>query len=584
MRVVLFLLGTVVAWALIWLPLIPNATGRVSVDFSLWLPDLLAGFYWHLREGWLAVPWFSPAQCGGLPFQADPQIGALSVPQFLAFVVPPLRAVQLTSLLFTAAGFAGAYALAGRFRLSAPARLLVASLFALNAFFGVRMAVGHLTYAPFMLLPALACCLFPQPARPVSNAGTAGAVGAGALVVAVMLEAGMVHILPPVFLSLAILLAMHGLRFAPSARPLKVLGAATALGLAIAAGKLAASLAFLAHFPREDYPLPGIANPITLIGVATQSLFGQPDHASTHAIVHSRLVQERHEFEYGVSLVPALLMLAALPTLRGPRPVPRATLLLLAGLIGLCALPLALNWYWAPWNALLKALPFFGSSSNLVRWFAAWILPAVLGGGLALDRMAARRPRLAVPLALAGIAGMVGTQALADHRYYGPTKLGFYDARPIDAAWHRAAARGEPPPVIGLAIWRDAKNELSMAPERQNALTQGASQFFCYAPLFGYRLERFPFGRLHPGSALDEAGGDLNFKNPACYVFPAANGCMPGDPFRIDQHAALEAFLDYRAFPFAKPWWARLADACGMAAALAALGLVAAGGRAALRR
>ena len=151
------MLALLYALVLIWFPFLPNEAGRVSVDFSLWLPDMLAGYFWYLKNGLFAVPWFSPAECAGIPFHADPQVAWFSVPQFLTFVMPPLAAAKTTFLLFAAAGFWGAWHLARRvFALSPPASLFAAALFMLNGFFSVRMVVGHLTYAPFMLLPAFA--------------------------------------------------------------------------------------------------------------------------------------------------------------------------------------------------------------------------------------------------------------------------------------------------------------------------------------------------------------------------------------------------------------------------------------------
>ena len=42
------MLALLYALVLIWFPFLPNEAGRVSVDFSLWLPDMLAGYFWYL--------------------------------------------------------------------------------------------------------------------------------------------------------------------------------------------------------------------------------------------------------------------------------------------------------------------------------------------------------------------------------------------------------------------------------------------------------------------------------------------------------------------------------------------------------
>ncbi|HTZ71995.1 MAG TPA: hypothetical protein VMB71_15160, partial [Acetobacteraceae bacterium] len=85
-----------------------------------------------------------------------------------------------------------------------------------------------------------------------------------------------------------------------------------------------------------------------------------------------------------------------------------------------------------------------------------------------------------------------------------------------------------------------------------------------YAPLFGYHLERFPFKTIHPGSAFMAFDDRLNFKNPACYVFPGANQCSPGDQFTQSLADALRTFLAYGPLPFNKPLYARAADWIGL--------------------
>jgi hypothetical protein len=58
-------------------------------------------------------------------------------------------------------------------------------------------------------------------------------------------------------------------------------------------------------------------------------------------------------------------------------------------------------------------------------------------------------------------------------------------------------------------------------------------------------------------------------------VFPGANQCRPGDQFSEDQLAQARAFVNYQPYPFAKPWYASLADwlnLCALAAVPAMLG------------
>jgi hypothetical protein len=104
-------------------------------------------------------------------------------------------------------------------------------------------------------------------------------------------------------------------------------------------------------------------------------------------------------------------------------------------------------------------------------------------------------------------------------------------------------------------------DKMSLA--RQDGMAAGQSQLFCYDPLFGYHLEHFPQGALHPGGVFEQSGAGLNLKNPACYVFPGANQCRPGDAFAATEIDQAARFVSYRPFLWRKPVWARVADWAG---------------------
>jgi hypothetical protein len=105
--------------------------------------------------------------------------------------------------------------------------------------------------------------------------------------------------------------------------------------------------------------------------------------------------------------------------------------------------------------------------------------------------------------------------------------------------------------------------------DRNDDMARGPSQLLCYQPMFGYGLERLRHGELRPGPALAELpDGTLNLKNPACYLYPEANGCAPGEHFRHEQREAAAHFLRYQPFAFQRPAWQGVADAATLAALL----------------
>jgi hypothetical protein len=91
--------------------------------------------------------------------------------------------------------------------------------------------------------------------------------------------------------------------------------------------------------------------------------------------------------------------------------------------------------------------------------------------------------------------------------------------------------------------------------------------------MFGYMLENFPQGAVRPGPVLSPHAGGLNLHTPACFVFPAANGCVPGSPFWRWQQAEAAAFRAYQPFPFVLPWWQQGANGLTLVTLAGVLGV-----------
>jgi len=523
--------------------LFPNEQGRLGHDYAYFLPHLLAGRFFERTNGPFALSWFTPAFCGGLPEFANPQSAFYSLPQALSFGLDPLTSVHVSFLVFAWVGYAGAYLLARNgFALTRPAALLTAVLFMFNGFYAYRMVIGHLPFHAFMLTPLVAFFLVRSPSAVPVDVAIAGTL------VAYMVYAGMVNGLAPVIATLVVVALWHALR--RSARLSHLVGrgvAIAAVAAVVSAAKLAAGAAFLSSFPRADYPLPGTRTLLGAVRLLFGSVFFGPQHeAATTLLVNQQWTLERHEFEYGVTFVPLLVVLARLVVAarRPPRRAPQRTELALSLVIAaVLALPVFLNWYTPGWNRLLKTLPVLRSSSSMVRWFALYILPVALAAGVALDGLGLSLRARGVAAAL-GIAACLAVKLRADDV--------FYRAQPYDpTSVLEASARPGPPPPIE---WIDDDGT------GNDGLVAGISFATCYEPTFGYRLEHFPRKQLRAGPTLADVGGVLNVKNPACYAFPAENACAPGDHFTLAEADEARAFTRYERFPFAMSGMQRAAN------------------------
>jgi hypothetical protein len=544
------------------LSVVAASGGVVGHDYSLHFPNLLTGYYWFRRNGLFAIPWFSPSQCAGFPFFPDPNVLYFSVPQFLVFLVSPMTSVQITSGLFALIALFGTYWLMRRaFLASRSAACLCAGLFLFNGFYISRILVGHLTFHPFALAPILLVAILPAGARSYGSPGfVALRICIAAACLAYMLQSGMVHGIPPVLIAAVVLILVHGLLFGQQWQSWLLLAAGGGVALLLCAGKLVSELALLSNFPRDSYPLPGIPSLFNTVRMVVEIVFFSVPANAPDAIVNSPWLLERHEWDYGISAAPLVLMAVALTqsalrTFRGKATRPKADHVpAIAEIAALLAIPVFLNWFQPDWNAFLKSLPYFGNSSNLVRFFSTYILVAVVLGGLALDGIRLS-PSLAPPgrvMLAAAALGLMLYQQLAVNR---SMDVGDgYGILPIESAYLRAHTTGEIPDITTVATPADAQAA------GNDAMVDGRSQGICYQPLFGYRLEKFPIGPLQIGPMIRPIGDVLNTKNPACYLYPAENACKSGDHFTTAQVKEAELFLSYRPFAFEMPLRQKIAD------------------------
>jgi hypothetical protein len=553
-------LVTVIAAATVYIGLVALFFTEATLgdDYEYFLPLLLAGKYFVAQNGLLAVPRFTPAFCGGLPLLANPQSIFYSVPQALALMLDPVVSVVITTLTFSGIGAGATYVLMRRrFAASVPAAALSAVLFLFNGFLLNRAGAGHLTYHVVGLFPLMCFVLLhPRGANRHILLDIAGPTAVAAVILAYMVYAGAPNLLVPLGLTAIAVWLIHALVRPPIwAFWLTGFGAG-AIAAATVAAKILPAVLLLREFPRTGliYLLDSPVYAAHLFGGFFFS-WALPDHV---------WLVGRHEFDFGVGIVPFLLLLAAFSHYRA-QPMrhahPAATVVKLVALALIIALPPALNFGPASYAAWLKTLPYIGDNAILLRWFAIYLMPLVIGAGLALDYLfpaPAQRSAMAVAaLVVTVLPPLLTERPIVD--------LVRYDPAPVRAAVDRLRTTGLPPAITAIG-------GTGVLGQRNDALVIGQSSALCYEPLFGYQLQSFPTG-LTIGPLVAEGPTARHLRNPACYIYGRDNGCSPGDTFTPAERQDEAAFAAYRPFAFVLPWWQRWADR----ASLAGLFLTAAG-------
>lgn len=532
----------------------PASGGALGVDYSRVVPDLLDGYFWVKSNGALKPFWFTPAFCGGQPALGVPDSAFYSIPQFLSFFIDPVHSVYGTVLLFASLGFWGTYLLLRTgFNCSRQAAVFGAGVFMFNGFFIHRMLVGHFAFHAVMLIPWGAYFLLRPAARgPLGDVINGAAAGS---TLAYGVYSGMVHLLLPWAFAVLGIVSIHELtrRRSPGLLFRSLCAATVALGLS--AAKLTAALLFLAHFPRDDYSLPGLASMWDALRLVFQAMFISPTNLADQAhllMLDERWKLDRHEWEYGLTVIPLLFVLVGMPlTLARYRDLSWSRVSARWGwclaLVLVLLTPLALNTYAPSWNDLLKQIPVIRSSSNLLRWFAVYVPLATLWSALMFDVISSlpshRRAMLLIALSL-----MVWINATKDRRWYDQAR----DYRPdiVVNAWNRVHEGRMQPGIQYIAAIVNAQHQMLLARNRNDVLAVGGSQLACYNPIFGYQLEHFPIKSLRPGPVMAQIQGVLNIKNAACYTYPEENHCSPGDHFTASQREAAHAFANYQPYAF----------------------------------
>jgi hypothetical protein len=546
----LFLL---ISYHLIFGQFFPTRNGTLGNDYSRILPDLLDGYFWFRSNGVFEPFWFTPAFCGGQPALGAPESGFYSIAQLLTYFVDPLASVYATVLLFASLGFWGFYLLLRScFNSSRQAAVLGAALFMFNGFFIHRMMIGHFAFHSVMLIPWIAYFLLRPTGREVLTTLLNGAV-AGCMM-AYGVYSGMVHLLLPCALAVLGIAGIHGLagRDSPGLTRRALVAALVASGLSVA--KLTAALLFLHNFPRSDYALPGVIGFWNALHLLMSALFLSPPNIADQAaplIGGMQWALDRHEWEYGVTIVPLGIILLCLRPLfsriQSFRPSLNATQLMWLALIGVViALPLALNIFTLDWNVFLKRIPLIKSSSNLLRWFVVYIPLVSLSSVLLWDGISSPGVRKNGIL-VAALTALIFINAATDRNYY---QSQGYRPDTIVNAWGVARAGVAQGHIESIGAVLDDEHRILMPLARNDGLATGESPLACSNPIFGYRLEHFPIESLHPGPILSERNGLLNIKNPACYVYPKQNSCLPGDHFTVAQVRLAQAFANYKSYAF----------------------------------
>lgn len=565
------------AYHLIFGQFFPTRNGTMGHDWSWIIPGYLRNYADYRQHG---IPFFSD----GSLFRLEASPAACHAGMYFLFGFPhdpigplvwmgfnPVTVAYLQFLLFASLGFWGMFVLLSKaFRLTMPVALLGAGMFMFNGFYAHRIVIGHLYFA-VMLLPLLAFCLVYSARGGKDNAWHTLLWGVLAGVVAYYAFIFRVSVVIVAFvLALLAVLALWLIR-GGAFRPL--------LARSVIAAFVASALAYqylyassisltdeIAIAQRVSYSFPGFRDIGTTLGVLFKMLFVSPnDIEKTYlaGILKLGIGQQRHELEYGISLVPLLLLVCSLLVAGwrwlhidqwGFAGVSWYQWLLVGIIAVILLFPIIYTTHLPGLLPLIKKTPLINATTSPQRTYFIFVVLLPLFSVLAISRVISHRWMWAVAIASLGM--VVLSTAWKDREFYHAQT---YDPKPVQEA-HRELQNGQQlPPVERIGILGDGMGNFAHDQMVEaNLFLKGVQHMGCYIP--GYSSVPAEYiGTLHPGSIWDEQDGRLNIKNPACIHWPKENNCRPGDHFTVQQKNLVERYIRYESFPVEVPEKVRMA-------------------------
>lgn len=511
-------------------------------DFFYMFPRLLEGKWLVLRQG-LSIPWYSPHLCGGFPFYGNPNDLFYSLPQFLALRFDLWSSLLATWVIMLSLGYWGWHKF-GRdvARFSSAWSHVFALMVIANGFLLMHAVVGHLTFHTLPLLGWLFWLLWDHHADTRSTllkrASAIGIISAvmvfgGGFIGLIIAALGIVTGLPFV-----LLLGQNTVRHRQDI--LLRLFAGASIALACSASKLVAIWSLMRFFPRH-LPFfqfaPGSSSLLFLI----KAFFGFPQSSELYPI-------NQYPFyihEYDIFLSPILLIgLTAsfwlfFRRLRLGR-ITATTLFLLIYSIGLVFFfaHLARGFGWL--DTFLQQLPIFSSMRVTTRFLYIPSIALSVAGVWGLAQISQQKERT---IAMIASLVTVGAVLLAHRTSINPAELSLtLDYKGLQQNMVTV------PDYLQKPVSR-VEDLLAQHYSDLGHFFIGSTGSSCQESLID--SPNFPH-TLRTGPVALTQSGAFNIYNPACFSYPEANHCQPGDRILVTDQANFEAFVLGQ-----KPTWRR---------------------------
>ena len=547
----------------------PNNRELLGHDYEYFLPNFMFGKIWF-ENNLLAIPWFTPSFCCGIPFYPDPQTMFYSLQQLFYIIFEPVFATKILFFYFSLIAYVGMFLLLKKsFNFTYHLSLLGATIFFFNGFFVYRVIVGHLGYVNFIFVPLYCYLLISSISHLNFNLRRIYLI-LSAIILSSLFYSGTGSLMFVIIFCIITTLLIYNIKNKNFYLLFIGLSKSLFLTLLLSLSKISASVFFLKNFERTNQPL-FFENTYDYIYSTLKSLFFFPDSVHFNETVTNKVLSSIgvHELEFGITIVPFLAILLFFINFKNIINLQHIYKPILLSIF-IFIIPLSLNAAYFSINKIWSSIPLIGSTWVQIRWNILYIIPLIIFSLVIFNSTSFIKKNNYLVIIL--IFVVVFQNIIYDKKYYhnqlyNPQNMTQFSKVINDQDISKYS-------IKKISTFLNQNNKI-IRKQRNDHFKNEGSSYFCYQPIFGYELEKFPKNNLSFDKKINisndislltgdvqvnKSAENFNFLNPTCFLFPDENECKPGDLFTKDQEINLLNFLKYKKIIFKKNMIQNISD------------------------
>ena len=552
---IIFFISILVFHQTVFQQFFPNSKGMLGHDYSQYIPNLIFGKIWFYKN-FLSIPWFTPSFCCGIPFYADPNTAYYSIPQLIFLIFDPILSLKITFFIMSSISYFGMYLLLRKnFKFDKYVALLCASLFLFNGFFVYKTIAGPIL--SYIIVP-LYCYFLIKSFENYFQKINYKYLIISSIIFAYFFHSGSGSMILIILTSILCILLFYSL----IVKNIKIFFnffLSITLGALISLSKITAVLFFFNNFPRK-YPPTEFYSIVVFFKNFFLSFFIKPDRSYFNENIITMFPFGLHEMDYSLSIVPLILLFCIFFINKKRKELQYFNLVIYLFLFIIFLIPIFLNVNIFNQYEIVERIPILKNNWVRFRWMAIYIIPIIFLSGVLLQNSNFKnssKKNLAITMIL-----ILLIQNLIKDKSWHYEDLKYNSKNVVK--FHENFSKKNIPEIKGPAILMNMDGSPKHSDNKNDLFFNSYSPLTCYQPVFGYGLEKldgrkiiFNHKQVFKDSSyilysnkFDKKDDNLNFFNPACFLFPNENNCLPGDTFRIDEKEKLKKFTNYNKFEF----------------------------------